>query len=403
MAPVINTREVYKVLVAALRVNKSTFISGGIGIGKSSIINQIASEMLDSAISKTTDEGLIKYYESLRGNNVVDIRLATETPVTIKGSTIPEKIDNSYWVSEIAFNSRYPRDPRWVGVIFFDEITSAPPNNQTYAYQALNDHCIDSLKFPEGALVVSAGNRIGDGGIVYELPQTIMNRVRHFELQADGKIWVEDFGIKNNIHPTILGLISSNPALIDTSDDRVVGKSSSFASPRSWTDASASVYDYDDGIIDMDLLMKTLNGTIGERATSEWRIYYDIGKDMPSTTDILDGLKPPVSRDQALASYYISFNCNMLIRSYIKNGVNEEILAEYFKNMTDYLIEDLKMQEFDRDLLISIVLGYEDLFEGNKDKYPMFVEKHLLKIPSFRIVMQGIRMLRESSERNGIK
>lgn len=397
----INTREIYQVLNAALRVKKSLFISGGIGIGKTSILYQVASKMLDDAIGSTKDQELIKYYETLRGNNVVDIRLATETPVTIKGTTVPEKLDD-YWVSQIAFNSRYPRDPRWVGVILFDELTSAPPNNQTYAYQALNERCIDSLKFPEGALVVASGNRVGDGGIVYELPQTIMNRVRHFDLRADGKIWVEDFGIRMGIHSSILSLISTNTHLIDTSGDRVVGVSSSFATPRSWEDASESVYDYENGVIDMDLLLKTLEGTIGERATSEWRIHYDIGANMPSTQEILEGMNPVVQSDEVVAEYYIAFNCNMAIKSHIKNNIDEDTLTEYFKNMTDYFINVLNMKETNRDLLISVVLGYEDLFKGTGDKYPMFVERKLLKIASFRQTMQSIRELRESADRNGI-
>ena len=72
---------------------------GAPGLGKSSILRDIATEM---------------------GIGFIDVRLAQREPVDIRGLPVPGE-DGVKWLVA----SEWPRDPKSRGIILFDEITAA--------------------------------------------------------------------------------------------------------------------------------------------------------------------------------------------------------------------------------------------------------------------------------------
>jgi MoxR-like ATPase len=63
------------------------------------------------------------------------------------------------------------------GILFLDEITSAPPTVSAAAYQLILDRRLGDYVVPEGWVIFAAGNVVFHQAITKELPNLL---VRHF-------------------------------------------------------------------------------------------------------------------------------------------------------------------------------------------------------------------------------
>jgi len=362
----IKPSEIFGALKLCKAINATAYLAGPAGCGKSEIGRQFADYLLDEALKNARDDHHKQYLESLRGNNLVDKRLATEAPESIKGVIIPVENDDGTLESKTAYNSSYPKNKDWVGVIMFDELPSANPSLQATAYQALNDRCIEDLKFPDGAFIMSAGNRKGDGGYVFDLLKPVANRVIIFNIEPDGKDWVENYGTINNIHPVINSLLMSKPSMIYNGDDGA--ESQSFASGRSWVKASNILQLMDSGEADRGLAKRAIAGTIGDAAQMELFIHYDLGAKLPSIDEIAKGRGKPITVDSDLissAEYFVAYSClTHFIGEYKKDASNED-LCKMVGNMFDYFAEHFKDNT---ELKVSFVMQFRDFTLKNKSR-----------------------------------
>jgi hypothetical protein len=109
-----------------------------------------------------------------------------------------------------------PQDENSQGILFLDELNSAPLSVQAAIYQLVLDRKIGEYSLPKGWRIICAGNKIDDKGIVFKLPSPLINRMVHIVLEAkydDFKIWA----IKNNIHHFIIGFLGFRPDLLSSS------------------------------------------------------------------------------------------------------------------------------------------------------------------------------------------
>src|SRR5574343_848616 len=201
---------------------KSLMIWGAPGIGKSQITQQYADELfptrsksqnilqqleLEAAHPElpTTDADVEAFKAKLldQDTNLVDFRLSQVEPTDLRGIPVPvtffvDKNNNVHlhptqdeisslnlevrtqtvWAPPAMMN--LPAD--WKGVLFLDEVNGAMPIVQAAAYQLFLDRCIGELKIPDGAFIVAAGNRDGDGGVTFELATPLRDRMVHVEL-----------------------------------------------------------------------------------------------------------------------------------------------------------------------------------------------------------------------------
>ena len=122
------------------------FIWGAPGIGKSSIVKQIAKQ---------------------RELEFIDLRLSLLDPTDLKG--IPffnSETKEGIWAKPSFLPSK--QDSK--GILFLDEINTAPPAVQASAYQLILDRKVGEYELPEGWSIVAAGNRENDRGVVYKMP-----------------------------------------------------------------------------------------------------------------------------------------------------------------------------------------------------------------------------------------
>ena len=87
--------------------------------------------------------------------NLIDIRLSQMEPSDLRG--IPFRKDE---LVEWAIPAMLPDAKRHgqAGILFLDEITSAPPSVSAAAYQLILDRRLGNYQVPEGWVIIAAGN-----------------------------------------------------------------------------------------------------------------------------------------------------------------------------------------------------------------------------------------------------
>ena len=213
-----------------------TFLWGPPGIGKSSIIKQIA---------------------TAKDVQFIDLRLSLMDPTDLKGIPFYDKHEHhSVWAPP----SFLPKEGE--GILFLDELNSAPPAVQASAYQLILDRQVGEYKLPDGWAIVAAGNRESDRGVVYKMPTPLANRFVHLDMEVDVNDW-KDWAFKNSIDERVIAYIGYKNEDLFSFDPSLNEKS--FATPRSW--------EFVNGVLgssmDESLLLDVISGAIGrERAIS---------------------------------------------------------------------------------------------------------------------------------------
>jgi len=242
------------------------FVWGSPGIGKSSIIKQIA-----------VDKGL----------EFVDLRLSLLDPTDLKG--IPF-FDNENHEAVWASPNFLPKNPDSKGILFLDEINTAPPSVQASAYQLVLDRKVGDYELPKGWSIVAAGNHESDRGVVYRMPPPLANRFVHLNMEVsfeDWKGWAYEQGIDSSI---IAFLHYDNEKLFDFDPSQ---NQKSFPTPRSW--------EYVDKIlssgIEVSLLMDIISGAVGNESATAFMSFRKVMHKLPDIDKLLANEEVKVEHD----------------------------------------------------------------------------------------------------------
>jgi hypothetical protein len=75
------------------------------------------------------------------------------------------------------------------GILFLDEMNSAPPQTQAALYQLVLDRKVGDYILPDGWHIVAAGNRTNDRGVVHRMPDPLVDRMFHVTYETDLEDW----------------------------------------------------------------------------------------------------------------------------------------------------------------------------------------------------------------------
>ncbi|MCW8986057.1 MAG: MoxR family ATPase, partial [Gammaproteobacteria bacterium] len=139
---------------------------GAPGVGKSQIISQIAKR---------------------HNAPLIDIRLSQMEPSDLRGIPFRDG-DRVEWAIPSMLPNAETHGPE--GILFLDEITSAPPSVSAAAYQLILDRKLGDYEVPKGWAIFAAGNRQGDRGVTYTMPAPLANRFSHFDFEVNVDDWV---------------------------------------------------------------------------------------------------------------------------------------------------------------------------------------------------------------------
>ncbi len=235
---------------------------GAPGVGKSQIVNQVAAR---------------------HRAPVIDIRLSQMEPSDLRG--IPFRVgDFVQWAVPAILPDAERHGPR--GVLFLDEITSAPPAVSAAAYQLILDRRLGEYRVPDGWAIFAAGNRQGDRGVTYAMPAPLANRFAHFEFEVNLDDWAH-WAYAKGIDERIVAFLRFKPELLfDFDPARTLAGEMAFPSPRSWEFAHRALIKFGDR---RDLLAGALAACVGQAAGVECAAWLDSLDRLPDIDAIVAG------------------------------------------------------------------------------------------------------------------
>jgi hypothetical protein len=236
------------------------------GVGKSQLIAQIA-----------------------RGHGVplIDVRLSQMEPTDLRG--IPfrdgERVE---WSVPALLPDAARHGP--AGILFLDEITSAPPTVTAAAYQLILDRRLGEYRAPDGWAIFAAGNRYGDRGVTYVMPTPLANRFTHFEIEPHLDDWVA-WAHAAGIDARVIAFLRFRPDLLFDFDP--ARNPVAFPSPRSWEYAHRALAKFDGT---PELLLDALQACVGPAAGVEFKAFVDNMDELPDVDAIARGESDQVPR-----------------------------------------------------------------------------------------------------------
>ncbi|MCU0834996.1 MAG: MoxR family ATPase [Chromatiaceae bacterium] len=219
---------------------------------------------------------------------VIDIRLSQMEPSDLRGIPFRTKSRVEWAIPAMLPNTK--RHGR-MGILFLDEINSAPPSVSAAAYQLILDRRLGEYRVPQHWAIFAAGNRQGDRGVTYTMPAPLANRFSHFEVETHLDDWVS-WAYRNGIDERVIAFLRFRPELLFDFDP--AHNPVAFPSPRSWEFAHRGLRKFEDH---PELLQGTLQACVGPAAGIELTAFVNSLDQMPNLDDIVDGKAVPVPKE----------------------------------------------------------------------------------------------------------
>jgi hypothetical protein len=259
----VNSEAAYELITDCLRAKLVPFLTGSPGIGKSSIVHQLANES---------------------GLEVIDMRLSQCDPTDLLGFP---RIDNSSDKASYAPMSTFPLSTDEVPqgkqgwLLFLDEFNSAPMAVQAAAYKLVLDRQVGQHKLHDKVAIVCAGNLDTDNAIVNRISTAMQSRLVHLQLEADHESWLK-WAAKNGIDHRVISYIQWRPEHLHQFNPDHNDKT--FPCARTWEFTSRLIKQWD-AIPHSKLPL--LAGTISQGTAYEFFEFCQIFQDLPSIEQIV--------------------------------------------------------------------------------------------------------------------
>ena len=287
----INHNELKKVLKHTYNKKLPIFIWGSFGIGKSTIVKDLAEE---------------------KQLSFIDVRISQLEPSDLRG--LP-KLDGEVtrWISP----SWLPQDKDSKGILFFDEINLAPPSIQASCYQLILDRQLGEYKLPDGWVIISAGNRIEDKANVFELPTPLANRFLHLELKIPSVEEWTDWGIdnRNQMDSRVIAFLNFKPSALHSYDSK--NRDKSIATPRTWEFCSKLI----DDVTDEKELSIYSSSAVGEGVSVEFCAFNKLQRKI----DVKDLIKNP-HKVKEIKEIDLKYSVLSTITEYYKKNKKVDVL-----------------------------------------------------------------------------
>lgn len=313
--------------VIPIEKQRPVFLVGPPGIGKTAIMEQIASEL---------GVGLLSYSmthhtrQSAIGLPFISHKEFDGKEYRITEYTMSEIIASIY---ELVESSKVRE-----GILFLDEIncvseTLSPLMLQFLQYKVLGRHHV-----PEGWIVVTAGNPPEYNDSVREFDAATLDRLKKIEIEPDLEVWKE-YAYRVGIHPSILTFLDIKKSYFYFVETTIDGKS--LVTPRGWEDLSKMLHLFEqhDLKVDEDLVCQYLQN---RKIAREFSVYYDLFvkyKEDYQVGKILAGSADNTIKDRAREA---KFDERLSLVGLMLDAVNEEIRIvtedeDYLRSCMEYV------------------------------------------------------------------
>ena len=263
------------------------FLMGPPGIGKTAIMEQIASEL---------GIGLLSYSmthhtrQSALGLPVIKQVNYGGVDYDISEYTMSEIISSVYKMIE---RSGIPN-----GILFLDEINCVSETLTPIMLQFLQYKVFGMHEVPPGWIVVTAGNPPQYNRSVREFDIATWDRLKRIDVEPDLETWKE-FAYLSGIHPSVMTYLELKPNNFYKVETTVDGKS--FITARGWDDLSQMIRLYEMHGIAVDGKL-TAQYIQNRQIAQDFAIYYDLYTKYRSKyqiSSIIEGTADDVLKNQA--------------------------------------------------------------------------------------------------------
>ena len=255
------TKDTFGNYMIPIERQRPIFLMGPPGIGKTAIMEQVASEL---------GVGLVSYSmthhtrQSALGLPFIEKKVYGGTEYSVSEYTMSEIIASVYDMMEQTGVKE--------GILFLDEIncvseTLAPAMLQFLQYKIFGRH-----RVPDGWIVVTAGNPPEYNNSVREFDIVTWDRLKRVDVEPDYEVWKE-YAYKHGIHAAIITFLDIKKSDFYKIETTVDGKT--FVTARGWSDLSdmMKLYERHGLTIDEKLIAQYLQN---KKIAKEFAIYYDL-------------------------------------------------------------------------------------------------------------------------------
>lgn len=287
------------------------------GIGKTQIMQQIASECKIGLVSYT-----ITHYtrQSAVGLPFIKEMSYEGDHYSVTEYTMSEIISSIYHYME--------ETGRKEGILFIDEINCVSETLAPTMLQFLQCKTFGNQPVPKGWIIAAAGNPPEYNKSVREFDFVTLDRVRKMDLEADFNVFKE-YARNQGIHPFILSYLELRPQNFYKTENDVDGLQ--FVTARGWEDLSYLIYTYESlGInIDEDVIHEFLQH---EDIARDVSAYYDLYQKYKDDYDIQNILKGKVRTDIYQKLFSASFDERLSCVTLLVDGLIQKISAAVFED-----------------------------------------------------------------------
>lgn len=240
-----------ELLTAVLPTKQPVMKLGAPGVGKSSIVRQVAKKL-----------------------NVEfrDLRTTLLDPVDLRGLPKTEN-GKTVWCPP----DFLPTEGE--GILCLEELPQALPMVQNALFELVLDRRIGNYALPDGWMVMATGNRVEDRAGAGRTNTALNNRFLHVDLEISVDDWLE-WALENNIAQEVRAFIRFRPALLFQFDPTTNPRA--FASPRSWAAASRVLPNTPE-----HLLHKAIAGCVSAGPAAEFVAFRKLYHQLPDVDAVL--------------------------------------------------------------------------------------------------------------------
>ena len=258
------------------------FMIGAPGIGKTAIMEQVASELGIALVSYSMTHHT---RQSALGLPFIEKKEYGGKTYDVSEYTMSEIIASIYETME--------RSGVKEGILFLDEIncvseTLAPSMLQFLQYKEFGRHSV-----PEGWAIVTAGNPPEFNRSVREFDVVTLDRLKVLEIEADYPAW-RSYAIDKGLHSSILNFLDIKKDYFYHVETTSSGMS--YTTARGWEDLSDIIYLYEESGYKVT---ETLIGQYirNDKVVREFGAYYDLFNKYKESYRVSEILKGDIPED----------------------------------------------------------------------------------------------------------